>query len=219
MRAVIFDFDGVIVDSEPVHEEGLRLAAATVGMAVTHERYLAEYVGYDDRDCFVAVARDHGRELTEEECEALAQRKAALVAKMLDEGRAPAYPGAVELVKAAGAEYPIAICSGALLSEIEACVKRLGIRELFRTIVSAEMVEKSKPDPACYLLTAERLGVAPAECVVIEDTPTGATAAKRAGMKVMGVGHTVGVEKLRGVADGYAAQIKNIQVSDLISMI
>src|SRR5262245_3206486 len=100
MRAVIFDFDGVIVDSEPVHEEGLREAAATLGMAVPHERYMTEYIGYDDRDCFHAVARDHSRTLTSDEAAALAGVKTRAVARALAAGRAPAYPGAVELVRA-----------------------------------------------------------------------------------------------------------------------
>src|ERR1043165_7988160 len=91
-QAVIFDFDGVIVDSEPVHEEGLRRAATVLGRTVTHERYVAEYVGYDDRDCVHAVARDHGRTLSVPDAAAMMERKKREVAELLAAGRAPAYP-------------------------------------------------------------------------------------------------------------------------------
>ncbi len=216
MRAIVFDFDGVIVDSEPVHEEALRRAARALGMDVTHERYAAEYVGYDDRDCVRAVARDHGRELSEEEAARFGALKRDAAAELLAAGRAPAWPGAVELVREAAGCAPLAVCSGALRGEIVPVLRALGIEGCFREIVSAEDVERSKPDPACYALTAERLGVRAASCTAIEDTPTGARAARAAGMRVVGVCHTVDRRAIATEAHRVAARIGELRVLDLL---
>lgn len=216
MRAIIFDFDGVIVDSEPLHEEALRAAARALGMDVPHERYATEYVGYDDRDCFRAVARDHGRTLTPEELERFGSLKRDAVAGMLAAGRAAPWPGAVELVREAAEFAPLAVCSGALRAEIEPVLRALKISSCFREVVSADDVEKSKPDPACYLLTAARLGVSPASCTAIEDTPTGAQAARDAGMRVIGVCHTVAAGALKPVTHRVAERIGELRVLELL---
>jgi len=216
MRAIVFDFDGVIVDSEPVHEEALRAAARTLGMDVPRARYATEYVGYDDRDCFRAVARDHGRELGADELEKFGALKRAAVAEMLSAGRAPAWPGAVDLVREAAGFAPLAVCSGALRAEIEPVLRALKIESCFREVVSAEDVERSKPDPACYVLTAARLGVPASACTAIEDTPTGARAAREAGMRVVGVCHTVERRVIAGAADRVVEKIGELRVMDLL---
>lgn len=199
-RAIVFDFDGVIVDSEPVHEDATRRAVRVLGMDFSHEKYLSEYIGYDDRDLFRAVARDHGRELSAQELTALRRAKEDIVQESLRQGLAPAWPGSVALIRAAAAACPIAVCSGALRAEIEPVLHRLGVRELFSVVVSADDVEFSKPHPACYRLAAERLNIHARACVAIEDTPTGARSARDAGMRVVGVCHAMDASSFGGVA-------------------
>ncbi len=215
-RAIVFDFDGVIVDSEPVHEEATRRAVRAIGMDFSHEKYVEEYIGFDDRDLLLAIARDHGRELAVGELAELRRAKEGIVQSMLREGMAPAWPGSVELVRRSAEAGPIAVCSGALRAEIEPVLDRLSIRGLFRVIVSADDVSKSKPHPACYELTARRLGLAAASCVAVEDTPTGATAARDAGLRVVGVCHAFGPEAFRGIAHATFASTGVMSVRELL---
>lgn len=216
MRAIIFDFDGVIVDSEPVHEAALREAVREVGMDFTHERYVGGYVGYDDRDCYRAIARDHGCVLSGVETARIAASKERAVRGLIAAGGAPAWPGAVNLVRAASAAGPTGLCSGARRWEIDTIIGGLGITPCFSAIVSADDVAKSKPDPACYLLAARRLGAGAGGCVAVEDTVTGASAAREAGMRVVGVCHTVGASALAGVAHLVVERIGELTVAALL---
>lgn len=215
MRAIIFDFDGVIVNSEPLHEAALRVAVGELGMSLPHERYAEDYVGYDDRDCFRVIARDHGRTLSAAELESLAVAKRRAIEVVLRDGRATAWPGAVELIRAAQVHGPTAVCSGARLHEVKPVLEQLRVRECFSAIVTADDVERSKPDPACYVLTAKRLGVDPRDCVAIEDTPTGASAARAAGMKVATVCQTMKAAALVEVSHRVFASMKDITVAAL----
>jgi len=216
MRAIIFDFDGVIVDSEPLHEEALRVAARELGMDFTREKYFGEYVGYDDRDLYAAVARDNSRVLSAAELARFGELKRRSAMDLIAAGRAVPWPGAVELVREAAEVAPLAVCSGALRAEIEPVLGALKIRSCFREVVSADDVEKSKPDPACYLLTAERLGMQARACTAIEDTPTGARAARDAGMRVVGVCHTVARREMAGVAHRVVERIAELRVLELL---
>lgn len=218
MRAIVFDFDGVIVNSEPLHEAALRAAVGELGMTLPHERYMEEYVGYDDRDCFRVIARDHGRTLSTVELASLASVKRRSIEVAIREGRAHAWPGAVELILAARENGPIAVCSGARLHEIEPVLDQLKVRDCFSAIVTADDVARSKPDPACYVLTAARLGVQPRDCVAIEDTPTGASAARAAGMKVATVCQTVPAAALTAVSHRVFSSMKEISVSALLAL-
>ncbi len=218
MRAIIFDFDGVIVNSEPLHEAALRTAVGEVGMSLPHERYMDEYIGYDDRDCFRVIARDHGRTLSSTDLERLADAKRRAIEGVIRDGHARAWPGAVELIHAAHSHGPIAVCSGARLHEIKPVLDQLNVRERFSAIVTADDVARSKPDPACYLLTADRLGVDPRECVAIEDTPTGASAARAAGMKVATVCQTVNAAALIHVSHRVFPTMKDITVAALAGL-
>jgi len=218
MRAIIFDFDGVIVNSEPLHEAALRVAVGELGMSLPHERYMQEYIGYDDRDCFRAIARDHGRTLSADELQSLAAAKRHAIEGVIRDGRALAWPGAVELIRAAQVHGPTAVCSGARAHEIEPILHLLNVRACFSTVVSADDVERSKPDPACYVLTASRLGIHPRDCVAIEDTPTGASAARAAGMKVATVCQTMPAAALLEVSHRVFPSMREITVAALAEL-
>ena len=191
MRGVVFDFDGVIVDSEPLHEAALRDAARALGMDFTHERYVGEYIGYDDRDVLLAVSRDSGRKVTEAEAGRFHEVKREAFLRVIAEGRVAPFGGSVELIRACAARGPIAVCSGARRHEIAPILEHLGVMGLMAAVVSADAVPRSKPDPAPYLLTAKLLGLPPRELAAIEDTPTGIASAIEAGYRVAGVAHSV----------------------------
>ena len=209
IHAVIFDFDGVIVDTEPLHERALRETVAPLGMGFDHAQYLSRYVGFDDRDTFRAIARDHARALDDTAVAQLVESKYRLMESIIDAGEVLAFPGSLELINAAaeavreGTLKGVAICSGATRREIERIITRLLGRapatpgSPFQALVAADDVKVAKPNPEGYVLTARRLGVDPARCVALEDSPRGIAAARGAGMRVIGVGHTFDVATLR----------------------
>jgi beta-phosphoglucomutase len=200
MRAIVFDFDGVIVDSEPLHELALLQAANDMGMDFTDERYWSHYIGFDDRDCFKAICADNNKNPATLDFAKFCDLKQLNIEKAIARGEPAAYPGAAELIKAAAAEMPIAVCSGARRHEIVPILRNLRLDGFFQTIVAADDVAKSKPDPTGYLMACERLGIPPRSCVAIEDTPTGAKAAWDAGLQVAAVCHSVSITEFNDVS-------------------
>ncbi|RMF21050.1 MAG: HAD family hydrolase, partial [Deltaproteobacteria bacterium] len=189
LRAVIFDFDGVIADDERLHLAGFRQALASHGIEISEAEYFARYVGYDDHDGFVEMLRDHGRDVDEKTISDLMRRKARAFRELVRE-RVTIYPGVRRLLddlrRPPGA-VATGIGSGALRGEVELVLGIAGLSTLFDAIVCADEVERSKPDPETYLRVVERLsavcpGLVPSECVVIEDTHAGLQAARRAGI-------------------------------------
>lgn len=204
LKAVIFDFNGVIVDDEPLHLELFRRVLGEEGITLTDEDYHAKYLGYDDRGCFTAALTDAGRAELAADAAFIAElikRKADYYYEAIED-RFLLFPGAVELVKKLAAKYPMAIASGALGGEIEVVLRRGGIRDCFKEIVASENVAVCKPDPEGYnkaLAALNVLGnsqVQPSECLVIEDSVAGVEAAKRAGMWCLAVTNSYKAEDL-----------------------
>jgi beta-phosphoglucomutase-like phosphatase (HAD superfamily) len=190
MRAAIFDFDGVIVDSEPLHYEALRLALQPEGIDLGEEEYGRFYLAYDDREGARIALDRHGMPYDASRVEAVARRKAAAFEALIPS--VPYFPGAKELVRSLAAEVPVAIASGALRGEIEAILAAGGLRDAFAAIVGAEDVSRGKPDPEPYLTALSRLaplvaGISAEECLVFEDSMAGIAAARAAGMRVVAV--------------------------------
>lgn len=202
LAAIIFDFDGVIADTEPLHFEGLRRTLADIGITLTEADYYANYLGFDDRGCILEALRVNRRPATGPLVQELMHKKAvAYLASIKD--HLVIFPGVREFVEEAAAAYPIAIASGALRPEIELILEQAGIRKAFRHITSAEDVTKGKPDPQPFLHALAGLNqqgsqppVLPASCLVIEDSLPGIRAAKSAGMKVLAVTNTHTVQDL-----------------------
>jgi beta-phosphoglucomutase len=199
-RAAVFDFDGVIVDSEPVHYRALRDALRPEGVAISEEEYLNIYLACDDREAIRKALEHHGERTDPERMERIEARKVRHFAQMIPE--IPVFPGVLDLVSGLAEEIPLAIASGARHDEIEAILGGLGLRDAFGAIVGAEDASRTKPDPAPYLEAARRLaerspGLAPAECLALEDSMAGIASALGAGMKVVGVAHSYPAEKLR----------------------
>jgi beta-phosphoglucomutase len=199
LRAAVFDFDGVIVDSEPLHFRALHDALLADGVTITSEEYWGIYLAYDDRAAICLALEHHEEPSPPERVTRVEQRKIARFAELVPE--VPVFEGARELVRALAGELPLAIASGARHEEIEAILRGLALRDAFAAIVGVDDVERAKPDPLPYLEAARRLapsapGLAPTECVAFEDSLPGIASARGAGMKVVGVAHSYSPEKL-----------------------
>lgn len=195
LRAVIFDFDGVIVDSEPLHFRLFQQLLGEEGVPLTREDYDAIYLGMDDRECFTEALTRHGRTAALGKVPEMIARKSTMLMAEVAE-KPPVLPGAVDLVRGLAKVVPLAICSGALRREIEAMLDRAAILSCFVGIVSAEDVSHGKPNPegftkALALLNrarGPRPAIAPGACLVIEDSLAGIGGAKAAGMRCVAVG-------------------------------
>jgi beta-phosphoglucomutase len=200
LRAAVFDFDGVIVDSEPLHYRALRDALLPEGVEITEEEYLRIYLAHDDRVAIEKALEHHRERADPERMDRIEARKIEIFAGMIP--AIPVFEGAREVVRSLAAEVPLAIASGARREEIEAILAGLGLRDAFQAIVGAEDAERTKPDPAPYLEAARQLaarapGLDPAECVAFEDSIPGIASALGAGMKVVGVAHSYPADRLR----------------------
>lgn len=220
LRAVIFDFDGVIADTEPIHFAAFRKVLAEIGVALTEADYYANYLGYDDKGCFAAALAANGRPAPPATVADLVARKAGAYMEHIRR-HLVVFPGVRELVRDAAARYRLAIASGALRHEIEFILEQAGIRREFAHITSAEDVTRGKPDPEGFLhalasLNRERPDepLAAADCLVIEDSIPGIHAARAAGMKVLAVANTHTIQDLRE-ADAVTHSLEGMNLTEL----
>jgi beta-phosphoglucomutase len=194
LRAVIFDFNGIIVDDEPIHFELFRKVLGEEGIVLTEEAYYARYLGFDDRGAFSFGYREHSRPLSHEKLTELIERKAAYYQQAI-RNHVAIFPGVKSLVADLAQSLPLAVASGALRTEIETILTTAGLINHFTAIVSAEDVERGKPEPDVFLKALEFLNaktnrndpIQAADCVVIEDSKEGIRGARRAGMKCLAV--------------------------------
>lgn len=224
LAAVIFDFDGIVVDTEPIHYRSFQVLLEPLGLGYSWDEYVDCYMGFDDRDAFKEAFRSAGRELDGNTVEELIALKAKLFQDVVAEGVTP-YPGVVELIKSLANVIPVALCSGALRSDVDPILSRLFLDKAFSVKVTAEEVPASKPDPASYELAVQRLakafpgrGIVPASCVAIEDTPAGITSAKRAGIPVLAVTNSYPAAQLLD-ASSVVSSLADISLIDLKALI
>lgn len=183
MKAVLFDFNGVIVDDEPLHEESFRIALRDAGYTLSHDEYAMYFAGRSDWD---GLQNFVSSKLIPD----LLIRKQAVYSELLKD-KIPIIPEVIEFIRRLHTRgYLLAIVSGAPGHEIRHILERTGTKELFSVIISSDDVSNGKPDPEGYLLAAKTIGVAHKKCVVIEDSPAGLEAAKRAGMKSIAINST-----------------------------
>jgi haloacid dehalogenase superfamily, subfamily IA, variant 3 with third motif having DD or ED len=190
IRAVFFDFNGVIVDDEPVHFRLFQEVLKEQGVELSRENYYSKYLGMDDEDCFRSAARDAGHPVDDEKVAEWIQKKAAYYQQEMS-GSIPLVPGASEFIKSLAKTHYLAVVSGAIRPEIEAILIRAGVRDCFNLVIAAEDVGQGKPNPEGYekaMLQLNRDAVAssemllPQECLVIEDSIWGIQAAQAADM-------------------------------------
>ena len=221
LKAIVFDFDGVLVDSEPLHYRAFLEVLTPEGITFDYPEYLAQLVGFDDRDAMRHMLERHGKAHGDGEVERLCLAKQRAFDNQLA-GGVDALPGAVELVDAAAAEMPIAVASGATRADVFHMLDALGRRDRFAAIVTADDVQRSKPDPQSYADAAAELArlhsdlaIAPGDCLAIEDTTTGLASARTAGLRTLAVTNTETYEALDTVAERVIASLADINLATL----
>ena len=223
LRAVIFDMDGVICDSEPLHMRAFQKVLSEQGISLLDQEYYDKYLAFDDRGFFQAAFKEKGRELDPGTLGKLLDNKARYFDSEMKE-HLVIYPGAESLVKKLSATYPCAIASGARRLEIEFVLRKANLRGLFTAVVSADDVSQGKPHPESFQKALKGLNdfrlsgspeMKPSEVVVIEDSKHGLNAAKAAGMKGVGVTTSYKAEELKSHADAVVGSLTNISVENL----
>jgi beta-phosphoglucomutase len=201
-RAVLFDFDGVIVNSEPLHFFAFHQILAAEKIELSEEEYYRELIGFDDRGAFRHLFEKRNLHIEPKDLLRLMTRKSEVVMELIEDRKYQALPGVEELVRGLWRHYPLAICSGALREEIEAMLEGIALRDCFTIIVAAEDVTVGKPDPQGYLLctklVAEKLNLAlkPGDCLIVEDAPSVIKSVKAVGFPTLGVATSHDLEKL-----------------------
>jgi beta-phosphoglucomutase len=206
LQAIVFDFDGVIADSERLHLRSYQDILAPEGITISTEEYLERYLGYDDHGVFKAVGRDKGVAMDDRRVAELIARKGERYESLSAAGEM-LFPGAADFIRTAAAAVPIAIASGALTHEIQEVLDRAGLLPLFPVIVGADQTERSKPHPDPYLTAFARLRAQSGRdlvawrSVAIEDSRWGLVSARGADLRCVAVTNTYPAAELRPDAE------------------
>lgn len=224
LRAVIFDFNGIIVDDEPIHFQLFQKVLGEEGIELTEQAYYARYLGFDDRGAFTTGYRDHARQLSNAKLSELIERKAAYYQQAI-RNHVAIFPGVKALVAQLAQSLPLAVASGALRNEIETILTTAGLIGHFQSIISAEDVTQGKPEPEIFLKALAALNsqrgngsaIGAAECVVIEDSKEGLKGARRAGMKCLAVTNSHPAELLED-ADAIVNSLENVSLESLTAL-
>ena len=219
LKAVIFDFDGVITDSEILHFRAFNQILAQFNVQITKADYYKNYLGYSDRDCYEALIQEGSLPIKAEQVpDLIAQKKKVYLHLAQTEGQIIA--GVRSFLERLQAHHiPMGICSGALQAEIEYILDQAQIRNYFVTIVAADHVTRGKPHPEGFLLALQQLqqtngAITAQNCVVIEDAHWGLKAAQAAGMPTVAVTNSYAAEEL-SMADHVVKQLDEITMDDL----
>ena len=206
LQAIVFDFDGVIADSERLHLRAYQDILAPDGVTLSNEEYYARYLGYDDVGLFKALGEDKHLELTDARVATLVERKGERYEALAAAG-AMLFPGAADFIRTAAAAVPIAIASGAMTHEIEDVLERTGLRSLFPVIVGADQTERSKPHPDPFRTAFARLrehtgrDLLAWRSVAIEDSRWGLVSARGADLRCVAVTTSYTEAELRSDAE------------------
>ena len=195
IRAVVFDFDGVLADSEPLHFAAIQEVLVAHGISLTRDEYYGRYLGYDDETLIRVLGGDRGWHPDDAQVAALVAEKARVFDQVIERTDV-LFPGAAECVERLARDYPLAIASGALRHEIEMILRRAQLDRHFRFIVASGDTPNSKPAPDPYARAAQLHAVPPETCVAIEDSRWGIESAKTAGLKCVGITNTYPASQL-----------------------
>ncbi|MGB7293589.1 MAG: HAD family phosphatase [Thermodesulfobacteriota bacterium] len=222
LRAIVFDFDGIIVDAEPVHLKTFQEVLGWNGISLSEQEYYERYLALDDRTLFLNILRDRGINYDGSIIEDLMQKKSDSYEKLIRQD-IKIFPGVIDFVNSAYKKYLLGIGSGALKHEIEFILDYIGIRDRFSVIVSAEDVHKCKPDPEVFVKTLLKINkkvpqgskpIRPSECLVIEDSSAGIRAARAARMRTLAITNSYAGCKL-AEANVVADSLLDVEIADL----
>jgi beta-phosphoglucomutase len=218
LKGVVFDMDGVIIESEHTHYQAICEAMGDE-MDQTYQTFLSKCTGGDERFAMGRLAEFSGIEYDEFIFQQWSQRKAEAYRRLVSES-AKAMPGAIDLVCSVAEKFPVGLATGSRRSDVEAAFSTLAggkLNGLFQSIVTSDDVAKTKPDPATYAKAAEGMGVSPSDCLAIDDSPNGVSSAKKAGMKVLGITAIHDDSSLRD-ADWHLRSLEEVILGDLINL-
>lgn len=200
-NALIFDFNGLIVDDEQIHYECFRRVLEEEEIGLTEKDYWEKYLGFDDKGLIEAIFERDGKKIGPKKLKELITKKAALYLPIIRE-RLKFFPGVLDFIKEAKKKYPLAVVSGALKNEIVFVLEKGGVASSFDVIVAAEDTKHGKPNPEGFILALTQLKsknpkIRPENCLVLEDSQAGIAAAHQAGMKVVALTHTYPADQLK----------------------
>jgi HAD superfamily hydrolase (TIGR01509 family) len=224
LKALLFDFDGVILDSEEYHFEAFQRVFEEEGVSLTRESYYQNCLGFNDVECFRWGLKGSAKINEPRGLEKLTNRKAVYFEDLLST-EMRFFPGVCEFIRAAGAKYPLAVTSMARRGEIEMALRNADLADLFRLIVSGEDVAKTKPNPEPYEKTLRLLNahlsltetdreIRPNQCLVIEDSSAGIQSARAAGMNVLALAQTEEPDRLKA-ADRVLPSLDGVSLADV----
>ena len=217
LAAFIFDMDGVIIDSEPIHSRVKMDTFAHFGLEFD-ERDLIKYMGRTSGAIFGDVLAKSGR--TDLAVSDVVAYKHSHYLEVLRSGCIQPVAGTVELIRALNEKnIPVALATSSAKKVVETVIEIFKLENAFKSVISGWELPKSKPDPAIYLLTAERLGVDAASCIVLEDTENGLHAAKGAGMYAIGYKNKNSGAQDLSLADMVVKNISDIKIDDLDNLL
>lgn len=191
-KAIIFDFDGVITDTEPLHMEAWQGVLEDLGISFDADEYRAHYLGLNDRELLGVLGRIHKRHFDDIEKAKLIEEKTALLISMVERGMS-VMAGLMEFINSVKDKMLLAICSGANRGEIDFILRKIKYTGIFSPIIASDSVTRGKPDPEGYIRAIEGLTdrsndiILPENVFAIEDSPVGITAARAAGIKCLAI--------------------------------
>ena len=230
LKAVLFDFNGVIINDEAIHEKIIDRLMLDENLQLKRGEFREVCLGRSDRACITELLKRRGRYLTETYLDRLLLGKTKAYQEKIDSLETlPIYPGLTEFIaKIQAAKLKMTVVSGAMRSDIELVLERVGLRANFELIVAGDDKTASKPEPDSYLLAVARLNekypgfnLQPIECLAVEDTFAGIEAAKKAGIQVAGVTHTYPFHMIQRQANwtvDYFADLELDRVGELCSI-
>ncbi len=230
-KAIIFDFNGVIINDEPIHQQLIDDLLLGENLRPSEGEYKQLCLGRSDRTCLNNILSKRGRVVSEDYLKKLIEKKAqAYRQKIAQLDPLPIYPDVVNfLAQIKARSLLIGLVTGALRAEVELVLNRAGIAEYFPVIVAGDDISTSKPEPDGYLLAVELLNqqnpsllLKPSECLALEDTPAGISAAKNAGMQVVGIANTYPFHMLQRQTNwsvDYLSELELDRVDQVLSLV
>lgn len=197
LHAVIFDMDGVIVDSEPRHERAYLDVVRDIGYGESHGLRFADYIGRSDQELWLDFLAKHKPPHSLDDLLAMKRRRIVEILR----SEQPLFDGLPALVEKLAARCKLALASGSERPVVEEVLALGGLRQYFSAVVSGSDIQRGKPEPDIFLRSAELLGVRPELCWVIEDSKPGVAAALAAGMRVIAITNTHPADELRHATD------------------
>jgi len=220
LRAVIFDFDGVITDSEVLHLRAFNQSLVPYGVEISTKDYYTNYLGFSDFDCYKTLLDNGLLKIDERQIDGIIKKKSKIF-EVLTKTEGRTIEGVREFLHMLEENnIPMAICSGSLMVEIEVMLEGAGLRHFFAEIVSAEQVKKGKPHPEGFLLALQKINknchppIAAGECIVIEDSHWGLKAGNAAGMHTVAVTNSYEAEQLT-IAEKIIPHLNELTINDL----